>query len=53
MYSTTIQKCYLGLRSCRIGWPAVGLRFKEGSDVDHYFDVLLEAAASSNGKFGV
>jgi len=37
----------------RDGWPSVGLRFKEGSDVQLYHTRLLEAAAKSDGSFGV
>ncbi|WRT66029.1 uncharacterized protein IL334_002980 [Kwoniella shivajii] len=35
------------------GWPSVGLRFKEGMDTDHYLQLLLDAAESSNGTFAV
>ncbi|WVF71028.1 hypothetical protein IAT40_005825 [Kwoniella sp. CBS 6097] len=35
------------------GWPSVGLRLKEGIDVDHYLDILLKAAEASDGTFAV
>jgi len=35
------------------GWPSVGLRFKEGSPVDEYLQILLDAEAKSDGSFAV
>ncbi|WVQ96932.1 hypothetical protein IAU59_004040 [Kwoniella sp. CBS 9459] len=35
------------------GWPSVGLRFKEGTDVDIYHQILLDAADRSNDTFAV
>ncbi|KAI0632394.1 Phosphodiest-domain-containing protein [Trametes polyzona] len=35
------------------GWPAMGLRFASKADEERYLEVLLEAAALSNGKFDV
>ncbi|EMD40100.1 hypothetical protein CERSUDRAFT_122188 [Gelatoporia subvermispora B] len=35
------------------GWPSMGLRFKEGVDVDYYLQILQESANASNGKFDV
>jgi len=36
-----------------VGWPCVGLRFKEGSDVQLYLSRLVETAATSEGSFEV
>ncbi|OCF30505.1 type I phosphodiesterase/nucleotide pyrophosphatase [Kwoniella heveanensis BCC8398] len=35
------------------GWPSVGLRFEEGTDVEAYLKILLDAAEGSNGTFAV
>ncbi|KAJ6452538.1 alkaline-phosphatase-like protein [Mycena vitilis] len=35
------------------GWPAMGLRFSSSANVSHNLDLLLTAAAASNGKFDV
>ncbi|WVR05549.1 hypothetical protein IAU60_002568 [Kwoniella sp. DSM 27419] len=35
------------------GWPSVGLRFKEGTDVSVYQRRLMDASAESNGTFAV
>lgn len=35
------------------GWPSVGVRFHPETNSSHYLNVLLEAAAESNGKFEV
>ncbi|KAK4684949.1 hypothetical protein P7C73_g5211, partial [Tremellales sp. Uapishka_1] len=35
------------------GWPCVGLRFKEGTDISLYYHRLLEASKSANETFAV
>ncbi|KAJ7625296.1 alkaline-phosphatase-like protein [Mycena polygramma] len=35
------------------GWPAMGLRFSSSANVSHNLELLLTAAAASNGKFDV
>jgi predicted AlkP superfamily pyrophosphatase or phosphodiesterase len=35
------------------GWPAMGLRFSQTANVSHNLELLLTAAAASNGKFEV
>lgn len=36
-----------------VGWPCVGLRFKDGTDTTPLLDKLLSAADESNGAFAV
>ncbi|VDB91851.1 unnamed protein product [Peniophora sp. CBMAI 1063] len=35
------------------GWPSMGLHFKKGSNMTHYYNRLLRAAEENEGKFDV